>query len=486
MNLTQPIFHHARTQPDALALIEGDRRIAYRELADLVLRTASELAAHGVQPGDRVGLCLRDSCEHVVALLAVARMGAVAVPLHWRAARAEIERLAGALAIRLALTEPDAALKLDCPTLPVNADWHRAVASREPLPTWPDDWHAAFVIAASSGSTGAPKFSQLTHQHFYFGIAGFLDLFALSGRHRYLSTMPLYFSGGRLGLLSHLLHGDCVILYGDLVNGQDFAQAVARMEATVGFVVPSLLRDLLATADAKPRLMGLKRLVSAGAPLYAEEKRAALCDLSPNFGEMYGTAETNAISLLRSQDVESHARSVGQPHSLIEVEAVDDRDRSLPAGESGLLRCRGPSLGSPLAVAGSAPNSGFRDGWYYPGEIAALDERGYIHLAGRATELIMRGGAKIHPAEVEAMLQQHADVLEAAVFGRRGANNEEEVVACVVGRGPLELSALVAHCRTYLAPTKRPQHIHVLPELPKNASGKVDKRALAERLAGQD
>jgi len=137
-------------------------------------------------------------------------------------------------------------------------------------------------------------------------------------------------------------------------------------------------------------------------------------------------------------------------------------------------------------VAGSAPNVGFRDGWYYTGEIASLDELGFIHLAGRATELIMRGGAKIHPAEVEAVLQQHADVLEAAVFGRRGANNEEEVVACVVGRGPPELSALVAHCRTYLAPTKRPQRIHILPELPKSTSGKVHKLALARLLAERD
>ena len=136
--------------------------------------------------------------------------------------------------------------------------------------------------------------------------------------------------------------------------------------------------------------------------------------------------------------------------------------------------------------SGSAPNVGFRDGWYYTGEIASLDELGYIHLAGRATELIMRGGAKIHPAEVEAVLQQHADVLEAAVFGRRGANNEEEVIACVVGRGAPELSALVAHCRTYLAPMKRPQRIHILAALPKNASGKTDKQALAKWMAEQD
>jgi len=486
MNLTRPFFHHARTRPDALALIASDRRITYRELAGLVLRAAAELGSRGVRPGDRVGLCLRDSPEHVVVLLAIASLGAVAVPLHWRAALGEIERLAGALEIQLALTEPDAALKLRCQTLPVNADWHRAVASREPLQTLPDDWHAPLVIAATSGSTGAPKFNQATHLQFYCGLVGFLELFALSGRHRYMSTLPLYFSGGRLGLLAHLFRGDCVILHGDLVNARDFVQAAARTEATVGFVVPSLLRELLATGDDQGLLRGLQRLVVGGSPLYAEEKRLALQKLSPNFCEMYGTAETGPISLLQAQDIDAHAGSLGQPHSLIEVEVVGDSGQALPAGESGLLRCRGPSLGTPLDVVGSAPNVGFRDGWYYTGEIASLDELGFIHLAGRATELIMRGGAKIHPAEVEAVLQQHADVLEAAVFGRRGVNNEEEVVACVVGRGPPELSALVAHCRAYLAPTKRPQRIHVLAALPKNASGKIDKQALAKWIAEQD
>ncbi|MGH7123772.1 MAG: class I adenylate-forming enzyme family protein, partial [Stellaceae bacterium] len=329
-------------------------------------------------------------------------------------------------------------------------------------------------------------YNQVSHLQFYCGVVGFFELLALGGRHRYLSTLPLYFSGGRMWVLSFLLRGDCVLLHGDLVNGRDFVQAVERMEATIAFVVPSLFRDLLATGGDKARLGRLERLVCGGAPLYPEEKRAAVRDLAPNFCEMYGAAESSVISMLRSADLEAHAGSVGQPHSLLELEVVDEGGRVLPAGESGLLRCRGPSLASPLAVPGSAPISGFRDGWYYPGENASLDDQGYIHLAGRSSELIMRGGAKIHPAEVEAVLQQHPDVVEAAVFGRRGANNEEEVIACVVGRGPLELSALVAHCRNYLAPTKRPQRIHILADLPKNASGKVDKKALATRLAGQD
>jgi len=482
MNLIQPILNYAKTRPDAPALVEGDREIRYAELADLVLRTASHLAALGAAPGDRVGLCLRDSWEHVIALLAVARMGSVAVPLHWRATRVEITQLTTALSLKLALVEPESALDLDCAGVPVDAAWHRSVSRRDPLSDPPDDWDAPFVIAATSGSTGAPKFSLTTHLQFYCGISGFIELVALSGHHRYLSTLSLYFSGGRLGLLSHLLRGDSVLLYGSLVNGPDFVRAADALKATVGFVVPSLLRDLLAAAGDEPLLPALARLTSVGAPLFAEEKRAALRTLSRNFCEMYGTAETNAISLLRADDVETHASSVGQPHSLAEVQVVDAADGPLPVGEAGRLRVRGATLASPLEIPGHPANTGFRDGWYYPGEIAALDDRGFIYLSGRASELIMRHGAKIHPAEVEAALQQHADILECAVIGHRAPSNEEEVIAFVVSRRPVELAAIVAHCRTHLAPAKRPQHIHFVETLPKNPSGKIDKPALAKLL----
>ena len=166
MNLVQPILNHAKIRPDAPALVDGDREVRYAELADLTLQTASHLAALGVAPGDRIGLCLKDGWEHVVALLAVARMGAVAVPLHWRALHTESSQLATALSIKLALVELESTLGLDCAVIPMDARWHRSVAEREPLSALPDDWHAPFVIAATSGTTGAPKFTLATHLQF--------------------------------------------------------------------------------------------------------------------------------------------------------------------------------------------------------------------------------------------------------------------------------------------------------------------------------
>src|SRR5947207_7771388 len=446
MNLIQPILSHAKTRAHAPALVDGGREISYGELAELILRTSTHWPTLGAGTGDRIGLCLGDGWEHVVALLAVARMGAVAVPLNWRATRSEISGLARSLSLKLALVRRDAPHALDCVTIPVDDQWHRKVAERAPLSAVPDDWHAPFVIAATSGTTGAPKLTLTSHLQYYCGVLGFTDMLELSGHHRYLATMPLYFSGGRLGVLTHLLRGDCVLLYGSLVNGANYAAAAAELKATVGFVVPPLVRDLLSIAGDEPLLPGLARLTSVGAPLFQEEKRATIRGVSRNFCDMYGTTETNPISLLRSGDIDSHAESVGQPHSLAEVQVVGEDDRPLPIREAGKLRFRGPALASPLSVPGLPRHGGFRDGWYYPGEIAALDDEGYIVLTGRVSDVIIRRGAKIYPAEVEAALQQHPDILECAVIGNRAADNDEEIVAFLVGRRPLELATMVAHC----------------------------------------
>jgi acyl-coenzyme A synthetase/AMP-(fatty) acid ligase len=139
-------------------------------------------------------------------------------------------------------------------------------------------------------------------------------------------------------------------------------------------------------------------------------------------------------------------------------------------------------MASPLP--GRPEQSNFHDGWFYPGEIASLDEDGYIFLRGRESDIIMRSGAKIYPAEVERVLIEHPDVAEAAVVGHREANNEEGVVAFVVARRSVLVGDLIAHCRARLTPHKVPQQIFFLQQLPTNTARKVDKSALAKSLDG--
>jgi acyl-coenzyme A synthetase/AMP-(fatty) acid ligase len=482
MNVVGPILHFGKTRQGAPALVEGTRTITYGELAVLVQRTASRIAAHGVRRGDRVGLCLKDTPDHVIALLAVAVMGAVPVPLDWRARPTENALFIKGLGLTSVLAEPDVRLTQDRPMLLLDREWHRAVAQANISGEPSGDWHDPFVISATSGSTGLPKFTLMTHQQYYFAIAGMFELMGLTGRHRFLCTMPLYYSGGRNSCMAHLLRGDCVVLYPSLFSPAEYLDVVNRQRITVAGLVPTAVRQLLATGGNGPLFPGLTTLFSTGAPLYAEEKRQAARKLTPNFHERYGTAETLAISVLRPEDFADRADSVGQPHSLAEIEIVDENDQPLPSEAVGRLRFRGPGLGAPLP--GQVAEMNFRNGWYYPGEVARLDEAGYIFLHGRTSDVIMRNGAKIYPAEVEGALVEHPGVVEAAVLGHRGPDNEEAVIAFVVPRGTLPAGELLAHCRTRLTPHKVPRQIFFLEQLPKNTGGKIDKIALAKSLAG--
>lgn len=490
MNVIAPILQFAKYRPAAPALIDAERQITYGELGEQVRRTAQHLIWLGARPADRIGLCLKDRADQVVAMLAIAWMGGVAVPLDWRAKPAENARFIGDLGLTAVLTEPGAAPAGaapagQAPNWTLDEAWHRAVARRQVSPALAEDGlladpHCVFMISATSGSTGAPKFTQMTHHQYYFAVAGMLEIMALAGRHRFLCTSPLYYSGGRNSCLAHLMRGDCVVLHPGLFSAGDYLDLVRRHQITVSVLVPTSVRQLLASAHDAPLLPELAAVFCSGAPLYADEKRAAIRLLSPRFHERYGTSETLATAVLRPEDVASRSESVGQPHSLIAAEVVDDSDTALPPGQAGTLRLRGPGVASPLP--GQPAQKNFRNGWFYPGEIASLDEQGFIFIQGRTSDVMMRSGTKIYPADIEAVLLNHPAVKEAAVFGQRGADHEDVVLAFVVACAPVSAGDLMAHCRTHLTPHKVPRRIMLAAELPRNTAGKIDKIALAATL----
>ena len=481
MNVVQPILHFGRARADAVAIVEGERAITYGALASLILRTATHLTALGIQHGDRVGLCLPDTSDHLVALLALAHAGAVAVPLDWRAPPPDNARLVAGLDLACILNETHMRSIDGQRCIPMDAQWHEAVSRAAINAASITASNDPFVISATSGSTGAPKFTVMTHLQYYFAIVAMWELMGLAGPHRFLCTLPFYYSGGRNSCMAHLLRGDCTVLYPNLFTAAEYADVVARHKITVAAAVPSTVRQLLAADGDGLLLPGLAAFFCTGAPLHKQEKLQALRRLTPHFHERYGTAETLAISVLRPKDIAERPDSVGLPHSLAEIEIVDEHDRPLPIGEPGRLRFRGPGMGSPLP--GSAAEANFRDGWFYSGEIAHLDEAGYIFLRGRTSDVIMRSGAKIYPAEIEAVLAEHPNVLEAAVLGHHSGDQEETIIAFVVARGEITTGALLAHCRARLAPHKVPRRFHFLSAFPKNTAGKIDRADLAERLA---
>jgi len=207
--------------------------------------------------------------------------------------------------------------------------------------------------------------------------------------------------------------------------------------------------------------------------------------LTPGFHEAYGATGAGIISFLLPRDIDEHPESVGRAMPLKAVEIADAEGRRLAAGEIGALRVRGKGVAAAFCdVNAGEPNATFRDGWVYPGELAWMDEEGFIQIVGRTSDLILRGGQNIYPAEIERTLRLHPAVREAAVIGAPSPEYGEEVVAFVQLAGAASEQEIMETCRRQLSPYKVPKTIIPMADLPRNAAGKVLKAELARLFAG--
>jgi acyl-CoA synthetase (AMP-forming)/AMP-acid ligase II len=481
MNLAEALEIHARATPDRAAVIHGGHSISHGEFAAQVRAMAAALVAEGLEAGVLVGVCLKDTAQHLALIYALARIGAVMLPMDWRWTEGEKRRLAQHFKPAM-LFEEDDAPALDgvaqrrVGTLQIG-DGDAAggvIATGSELP---------LLLSLSSGTTGRPKGPRITHQQMLRRFWTHWINLGLNSNDRYVSATPLFFGAGRTFAMSVLFSGGTVVLFPPPFQPEALCAEVARAKATSLFLVPTQLRKLLelpAEQTAPMRRLGL--LLSSGSPLDPAERHAIRERLCSNFIEYYASTEGGGISISNPETQALHDDSVGRPIFAVEVEVVDDNDDVLPPGRIGRLRYRGPAVATGYFADDDSAETAFKDGWFYPGDLAEINEQGYIFLCGRAKDMILRGGINIYPAEVEAILRGHPAVIEAAAVGRPSPTMGEEVAAFVTLRSPAEESQLIAWCRTNLAPYKVPREIFVIDELPKNSSGKVLKAELVARL----
>jgi acyl-CoA synthetase (AMP-forming)/AMP-acid ligase II len=489
MNLADALAHHVQARPDRPAIIAGDRVVLYRDLDGLVRRWAAHLAACGARQGEVIGIALRDSIEHLLALYASARLGAISLPMDWRWTSAEQQAVAGHFGARLVLAEPDAAPLADLRCVTVDAGFLTAVEAAPATLAFPEGPACAdmpLLLSLSSGTTGRPKGPVVTHLQFLRRFwTHWIDL-GLNARETYVSATPMYFGGGRTFSMSLLFSGGTVVLFPPPYKSEELAAEIERRQATSAFLVPTLLRRLLDLPEERcAPLRSMRLLLSSGAPLHPWERQAIRTKLCDNFHEYYASTEGGGVSLLRPEDMERHPDSVGRPVFGVEVRILGDDDRPLPHGEVGRLAYRGPGVARGFHNDPDATAEAFHEGWFLPGDLAAVNEAGYVFLKGRRKDMIIRGGVNIYPAEIESVLLSDARVAEAAVVAWPSPDLGEEVAAFVVprpGMTPPTEADLIAACAARLAPYKVPRGVFMVEDLPKNSSGKVVKATLAARL----
>lgn len=479
MNIADILAEHARNRAGHPAIEDGARTVTYGELDGLVDAAAANLQAAGIETGDTVAVLLDDSADHLIVLCALARVGAVIFSLNSNASKAELENSLASVTVKAAITP---GLKFSHSELL----WLRAKDICQPA-AQPFDGKSAgdddpLLLIQSSGTTGAPKSFLRSHAELGEWIARYTRGHGWSADERSLSLIRMSFNVGRHIAFGMLRLGATVVI-GHARNHDELTALVRGKRVSYIMATPSHLIPLLDYAAGKaPLFPDLRAMVVVSAPITHAQRRLARERLTPNFIEQYAANESGLLALASPADQDVYPDAVGRVIDGVEAQIVDGEDRPLPAGEVGQVRFRGAAYPLHYLDDPEATARAFRDGWFYPGDLAALNEEGYLFFKGRADDVINNGGAKFYPIEVEAALMAHPEVSEAAVFGWPHARHGEVAVACVVADPEISKRDLQAFCKQRIAGYKVPQIIEVMAELPKNAMGKISKTALKENI----
>jgi long-chain acyl-CoA synthetase len=501
LRVADVVREHAASRPDAVAIRHGERAVSYSQLDQRSNRLAQALLAAGAGPGSRIAHLDRSAPEVVELLVAVSKIGAVAVPLNWRLATPELTAILADAGAPLLLAGPAfadvaAAIAAGVPQqlaiVGVGDDYETWLATAEAAdPGGRGEAADPVVQMYTSGTTGVPK-GVLTTQRNLAAATLNVPAWRFDAESVSLTPLPMFHIGGIGWTFLGLSQGATTILVSefDAVAVLDLLES-ARVTNAV--FVPTILQMLTSVPGAAERDYSALRSIAYGAsPITTPVLKAALRTFGcPLFG-VYGLTETTGGVVQLDPDDhdpdgprEHLLRSAGRPRPWMELRVVDPvSGRELPPGSVGEVWMRGPNV---MAGYANRPEETAKtltpDGWLRTGDGGYLDEDGYLFLTDRIKDMIVSGGENVYPVEVEEALSHHPAVADVTVIGVPDERWGEAVKALVVTRPGAVVSGddLIAFARERLAGYKLPRSIDFVEELQRNAAGKVLKHQLRDR-----
>ena len=501
---------HLSPQLEGWVDVDTNRRFTYAEWNQRCNRTVSMLRDLGVGKGDRVALLLMNSIEFAESFFAIAKLGAVCVPLNWRLTPDElcfILRDAGAQTLIAGSEFRESVVDLQARG-GVNDDqsdgteithWIE-VTGAEGRPDFALDYHAAhdqasdeeptvdsgdddmLYIMYTSGTTGLPKGAVHTHNTAIWGV---LTINATSDQHyadRYLLSLPL-FHVGALTPCTGAVHRGCTLVVMRQFDPVKTWQLVAQEKITTALKVPAMLNFMLQAFDKDKCDYSTVRWIMSGAapvPVSLIEKYAAL-DIE--IQQVYGLTETcGPACLISSEDAIRCAGSTGKAFFHTDVRIVDEDGQDVAPGEYGEVIIRGRHIMREYWNRPEATAEAIKDDWFYSGDGATIDEEGFVYIQDRIKDMYIAGGENVYPAEIENILMSHPNIVEAAIIGIPSDKWGEMGAAIVVRNDDsVDEDAVKEFCRDKMARFKQPVKVYFTDVIPRNPSGKILKRVLREQ-----
>ena len=485
---------NAYEYPVKTALKDATRTTTYQELNDRVNRLANSMIEMGIHQGDAAALLVGNRIEHLEILLALAKIGALAIPLDvkWRALElaSTLSSLRPAtLFLERSCREEFSKAKelkelggirsivLDDPSY--NDLVEGADADEPRVEVQEED---PFIVMITSGTTGFPKACVTSHRTYVFHCINNAVEKGLGVHDASLLSSPIYFSHGRSFALGTLYFGGTVILHSHFDPAQ-VLRTIEQEKVTYLGSVPTMCERLLRVAEVeKYDTSSLRCLSITGGRVHPTILEGLRKHITPRIFRTYASTDSGQMAISKPGDMDRKPLSAGRPVWCVELRIVDEAGKPVPTKEVGEIICK-----SPLAAQGyyknpEATQAVFRDGWFYTGDLGYFDEEGYLYVVGRKKDMIKSGGISIYPLEIEGVLYNHPDILEAAVIGLLDKEWGEVVRAVVVLREGAEAKSedLIGFCRERLASYKVPKSVDIVSSIPHTELGKVSKEKLKQ------
>jgi long-chain acyl-CoA synthetase len=493
------LLEAVQRNPDGDALVCADARITYRGLAEQSSRLAAGLAARGIAAGDRVAMLLGNCNEFVVTLFAIARLGAIAVPLSIREQTPGLAYMLKHCAAALVVHEAELAGRLpppaDVPSLRTRVAIGACAGSEKFESLLLDQPQAApaevneedtAAILYTSGTTGKPKGAMLTHLGIVHSSMHFEVGMGLTLADSSVATVPLSHVTGLVALITTAVRSACKLVIMPAFHASEFLELAARERMTHTLMVPAMYNLCLIQPDLERHDLSAWRVGAYGGapmPVASIEKLAAQIP-SLTLMNCYGATETTSPATMMPQgQTAAHNDTVGIALVCADLRIMDDHGRELPPGEQGEIWIHGPMVVTGYWDNAQATAENFTGGYWHSGDIGSIDSEGYVRVLDRKKDMINRGGYKIYCIEVENALHEHPAVHECAVVGKPCPVLGERVHAFVTLGQEATQSELIAFCASRLSDYKVPESFTLSQTpLPRNANGKLMKRALREQL----
>ncbi|MCW5701833.1 MAG: class I adenylate-forming enzyme family protein [Bradyrhizobium sp.] len=488
--------------PDGEAVICGDRRLSWREVAVQSADIAAGLAKLGLVSGDRVAVLLGNRIEFVLTMFAAAHAGLVTVLLSTRQQKPEIAYVLTDCGAKLLVHEASLADRLpdarDVPDLrhriAVEDDAARSQFSAllgnasVPSPAELGEEDTAMILY-TSGTTGKPKGAMLAHCNVIHSSMVFVSCLQLTAADRSIAAVPLGHVTGVVANITTMARCAGTLIIMPEFKAGEYLKLAARERVTYTVMVPAMYNLCLLQPDFDSYDLSSWRIGGFGGapmPIATIEKLAAKIP-GLRLANCYGATETTSPStMMPAEFVVSHIDSVGLPCPGATIIVVDTEGRELPRGEIGEIWIHGGSVIKGYWNNAKATAENFTGGFWHSGDLGSIDADNFVRVFDRQKDMINRGGLKIYSAEVESVLAGHPAVVESAIVAKPCPVLGERVHAVVVIRESVEGKALQAWCAERLSDYKVPETMDISKEpLPRNANGKVIKRQLREGLAAR-